>query len=134
MNTAPVEAVGESAPELWASLLSSAAMLFIVLAVLVGVLLLMKRLANQRGGLTEKGMMKTLATMPVAPKQRIALVEVLGEKYLIGISPQSITHIARIESEIEPQPPAPRRPESYFLSLLKRKSDPPPNDEPDNAK
>ena len=64
-----------------------------------------------------------LASMYVAPKERIALVDVLGEKLLIGITPQQISFLARIEDgkNICEAHPAENSPAGFFKALLKRK-------------
>lgn len=40
--------------------------------------------------------MKTLASFPVAPKQRLTVVEVGGQKLLLGISPDNINYLTEI--------------------------------------
>ncbi|MFW7381835.1 MAG: flagellar biosynthetic protein FliO [Oligoflexus sp.] len=40
--------------------------------------------------------MKTLASFPLAPKQRITLVEVAGQKILLGVSPENINFLTEI--------------------------------------
>jgi flagellar biogenesis protein FliO len=65
--------------------------------------------------------------MYVAPKERIALVDVLGEKILIGITPQQISFLARIEDDKDLcSAQMSESPGGFFKSLLKRKlqSDP----------
>jgi flagellar protein FliO/FliZ len=111
-------------PELWANLLNSFGMLLLVLAILILVMWLLRRyLWNQ--GAAQQGFIRMLASMYVAPKERIALVDVLGDKLLIGITPQQITLLARIEdgkdicSTRQPEKPS----EGFFKSLLKRNID-----------
>ena len=64
-----------------------------------------------------------LASVYVAPKERIALMDVLGEKLLIGITPQQISFLARIEDEkdICETRLAENSPGGFFKALLKRK-------------
>ncbi len=66
-----------------------------------------------------------LASMYVAPKERIALVDVLGEKFLIGITPQQISFLARVEDkeDVCADRPAEKLPGGLFKTLLKRKID-----------
>lgn len=107
-------------PELWFSLLKSAATLCIVLALLVGVLFLMRRLFVQRGALGGAEIIKTVAVQYVAPKERVILLDVLGEKLLIGATPQAITLLSRLPAACQvPAPPAPA-PAGLFKDLLKR--------------
>lgn len=107
-------------PELWFSLLKSAAMLCIVLALLIGALYLMRRLFAQRGALGDAGIIKTLATQYVSPKERVILLDVLGEKVLIGATPQTINLLARLPAECQAPEPAAPNSAGFFKDLLKR--------------
>jgi flagellar protein FliO/FliZ len=113
-------AAAAAPPELWFSLLKSAAMLCIVLALLIGALYLMRRLFAQRGALGGAEIIKTLATRYVAPKERVILLDVLGEKLLIGATPHTITLLARLPVECQvPVPPVPGS-AGFFQELFKR--------------
>ncbi len=113
-------AAAAAPPELWFSLLKSVATLCIVLALLVGVLFLMRRLFAQRGALGGADIIKTLAVQYVAPKERVILLDVLGEKLLIGATPQAITLLSRLPAACQvPSPPAPGS-AGLFKDLLKR--------------
>ncbi|MGD8543081.1 MAG: flagellar biosynthetic protein FliO [Desulfobacteraceae bacterium] len=113
-------AAAAAPPELWFSLLKSAATLCIVLALLVGVLFLMRRLFAQRGALGGADIIKTVAVQYVAPKERVILLDVLGEKLLIGATPQAITLLSRLPAGCQvPSPPAPGS-AGLFKDLLKR--------------
>ncbi len=85
---------------LWYTLLKSAAMLFIVLGILIAVLYVIKRLFYQQGH-AGQGAIKMLATCHIAPKERLILVDVLGEKILLGSTPQSINSLAVIKNDLE---------------------------------
>ncbi|MFO7497186.1 MAG: flagellar biosynthetic protein FliO [Desulfobacterales bacterium] len=113
-------AAAAAPPELWFSLFKSAAMLCIVLALLIGALYLMRRLFAQRGALGAADIIKTLATQYVAPKERVILLDVLGEKLLIGATPHTITLLARLPAGC--QAPVPLVPGSagFFKELFKR--------------
>ena len=65
-----------------------------------------------------------VASMHVAPKERIALVDVLGEKFLIGITSQQISFLARIEDDkicALPEDSFRPREADFSKSLLRRK-------------
>ena len=83
-----------ASPELWGTMLQSFGMLLLVLAVLVLVLWLMRRYLAHPGGAGRQGVIRMIASLYVAPKERVALVDVLGEKLLIGITPQQISFLA----------------------------------------
>ncbi len=108
---------------MWATMLKSFSMLLVVLAILILVMWFLRRYFAQSGATGKQGIIQMLASMYVAPKERIALVDVLGEKILIGITPQQITFLARIEDEEDIC--STRQPEKYaggfFKALLKGK-------------
>lgn len=112
-----------ASPELWATLLKSFGMLLLVLAILILVLWLMRRYFTYSAPAGQQGIIRMLASVYVAPKERIALVDVLGEKLLIGITPQQISFLARIEDEkdICEARLAENSPGGFFKALLKRK-------------
>ncbi len=119
MNTMSSDPSVLVTPDLWITLLKSAAMLSIVLAVVICVLLLIKRLFHYRGGYGEHGVIRMLASCYVAPKERILLIDVMGEKILIGVTTQSITCLANMGKVKEPEiinDPASR---GAFMNLLK---------------
>ena len=66
---------------------------------------------------------RMVASMYVAPKERIALVDVLGEKLLIGITAQQISFLARIEDDKDLcDSQKAEAPGGFFKTLLRRKT------------
>lgn len=97
-------------------------MLLVVLGILILVLWLIRRYASFQGSGGQQGVIRMVASTYVAPKERIALVDVLGEKILIGITSQQISFLARIEDERNIC--SLRKEETsggFFKTLLKRK-------------
>jgi flagellar protein FliO/FliZ len=92
-------AVEAGAPELWGTMLRSFGMLLVVLGILLLVLWLLRRYSLHQGSGAKQEVIRMVASLYVGPKERIALVDVLGEKILIGITPQQISYLARIEDE-----------------------------------
>lgn len=117
----PVDPGVAAAPEFWSAMLKSFGMLLIVLGVLIAVLWLIKRYVGQQSGMGKPGVIQLLASMYVAPKERIALIDVLGEKILIGITSHQINFLARIQDEENVCPEDSPVPDGFFKSLLKRK-------------
>lgn len=122
MNTINAEPQAVLAPDLWLTLLKSVAMLCVVLGILIGLLLLMKRFLDSRGSHAERGIIKVLASYYIAPKERIMLIEVLGERILIGVTPQSINRLATIANDREMEVRDRNAPSGFFLNLLKGKT------------
>ena len=86
-----------SQPDLWGTGLKTFAMLCIVVAVLILVLFLMKRFFYLKNGSGHGQFIKILSSHHVSPKERIALIDVVGEKIVIGITPENITFLTKIE-------------------------------------
>lgn len=81
--------------------LKTAVMLLIVLALLFGVLYIMKRFSffqRESGG---KQLIKVIATKHLSPKERIEVVEIEGEKIVVGISANNITFLTKLKDSYE---------------------------------
>lgn len=83
--------------DIWLAGLKTFAMLLIVLGCLILVLYLMKRFFYQKGGLRQGNLIRVLSTYHVTPKGRVTLIDVAGEKLLLGITPENITCLGKIE-------------------------------------
>jgi len=107
-------------PDLWMTLLKSGMMLCIVLAVLFGVLYWMKRLLAGQSRFQGQGVIRQIASHHLAPKEKVVLLDVLGEKILIGITSQSISCLAKIESKKDFNVPKKTESKGLFAGLLKK--------------
>lgn len=72
------------------------AMLLIVLALLVSVLYAMKRGLLFGRGANGNTIIKVLSSLHLTPKERIEVIEILGEKILLGITPSNISFLAKL--------------------------------------
>ena len=72
------------------------AMLFIVLGFLVLVLYLMKRFLLLRRGVKGDLFIKILSSLHLSPKERIEVIEILGEKIVLGVTPGNISFLTRL--------------------------------------
>ncbi len=86
-------------PGLWLMMLKSMGMLCIVIAVLVGVLFLVRHLTEKRSGKTNKSLIQLLSSFHVSPKEKVMLLDVVGKKILIGVTQQTINCLAVIEDD-----------------------------------
>ena len=93
-------------------------MLSLVLGILLAVLYLIRRFYGNYTGAPDRGIIRTLATHYVAPKERIVLLDVLGEKILIGVTPQQINHLATISSDQEVNIPQGLEKPKFFSNFL----------------
>lgn len=80
--------------EIWAAFLKSGAMLAFVIALLVSLLYMVRRFSPM--GRTSKGRkeIRVLEAHHLAPKEKLVLVNVLDQKILLGVTPQTITTLA----------------------------------------
>ena len=120
MNPAAGNPNGMASAELWVTLLKSAAMLSLVLAVLIGVLFLIRRLLYGNGRISGREMIRTIASSHVAPKERIVLVEVLGEMLLLGVTPHTINCLAKFPTDGRPEIPEAPSPDRFFPDFFKK--------------
>ena len=90
-----------SQPDLLEATLKTFAMLCVVLGLLILILYLIKRFFYLRNSSSDEKLIKVIAASHLAPKARIALVEVMGKKLVIGVSQDSIRFLTNIESSEE---------------------------------
>ena len=72
------------------------AMLCLVLGLLIVVLYLMKRFFFLRRKKEGNLFIKILASMALSPKQRIEVIEIMGEKIVLGVTPESIRFLTKL--------------------------------------
>ena len=72
------------------------AMLFLVLGLLVLVLYFMKRFLLLRRGAKGDSLIKVLSSLHLSPKERIEVIEVSGEKIVLGVAPGSISFLTKL--------------------------------------
>ena len=87
---------GISNPDFLHAGLKTVAMLFIVLGLLVLVLYLMKRFLFQRKGIRGDISINVISSLHFSPKERIEVVEILGERLLLGITPGNINFLTKL--------------------------------------
>ena len=76
----------------------------IVLALLLGSLWLIKRLATPRGAAAG---LKVLGAVPVGPRERVVLVEIGGQVLVLGVTPSSVRTLHTLPADaIQPDPGA----------------------------
>ncbi len=85
-------------PGFWMMMLKSIGMLCVVLAILAGLLFLFKLLAERRTGRTSKNHIHLLSSFHISPKEKLMLIDVVGEKLLIGVTQNTINTLAVIDN------------------------------------
>jgi flagellar protein FliO/FliZ len=97
MNGSEIRGLDASPPEFWMLLMKSAGMLCIVLAVLILFLYLLKRFLAFKGIQHRPDVIQMLASYHLSPRQRVLLLDILGEKIPLGVTSQQITFLGRID-------------------------------------
>jgi flagellar biosynthetic protein FliO len=85
-------------PDLWTAGLKTFGTLCIVIGILIVVLFFVKRFLYRDSKFGQGQLLKMLSSYHVGPKQRIALIDVAGEKLVIGITPENLTCLTKIEN------------------------------------
>jgi len=88
---------GMSELNLFSTGLKTLAMLFIVLGLLILVLYLIKRFLLLRRGAKGDRLIKVLSSLHLSPKERIEVIEISGEKIVLGITPGNISFLTKIK-------------------------------------
>lgn len=76
--------------------LKTMAMLFLVLGLLVLVLYVMKRFLFLRRGVKGNLFIKVVSSLHLSPKERIEVIEISGEKIVVGITPGNISFLTKL--------------------------------------
>jgi flagellar protein FliO/FliZ len=83
-------------PELINTGLKTIAMLFIVLGVLIFVLYIMKKFMLPKKIGKGELIVKVVSSLHLSPKERIEVIEISGERIVVGITPGSINFLTKI--------------------------------------
>jgi len=77
--------------------LKTAGMLFIVLGLLVLVLYIMKRFFLFSPGSKGDSLIRVVSSMHLAPKERIEVLEIEGERIVLGVTPGRISFLTKLD-------------------------------------
>ncbi|MBW1752189.1 MAG: flagellar biosynthetic protein FliO [Deltaproteobacteria bacterium] len=83
------------------TVLKTIAMLFIVLGFLILVLYLVKKFILPKGKVKGDMLIKVLSTLYLSSKERVEVIEISGEKIVVGVTPGSISFLTKL-SDIKP--------------------------------
>jgi len=86
--------------DMWLAFIKTAGMLFIVIAALVLLLYVIRRFSSAGGVKTGKTVIKVIGMHHFSPKEKVVLLDVLDEKILIGVTPQTITSLGTVKKEL----------------------------------
>ena len=77
------------------------AMLFIVLGVLVLVLYIMKKFISPKGRGKGELIIKVVSSLHLSPKERVEVIEISGERIVVGITPGNINFLTKLSRHKE---------------------------------
>jgi len=72
------------------------AMLFVVLGFLILVLYLVKKFILPKGKAKGDMLIKVLSTLHLSSKERVEVIEISGEKIVLGVAPGSICFLTKL--------------------------------------
>lgn len=88
------------APDLFSSAVKMVSALAITLGILFLIFYLLKSVFARRGGaLGSRGLIRVISTTYLGGKRSLILADIAGKKLLLGLSPQAITLLAKIDSQ-----------------------------------
>jgi flagellar biosynthetic protein FliO len=88
-------------PELINTGIKTIAMLFIVLGVLILVLYIMKKFMSPKGKGKGELIIKVVSSLHLSPKERVEVIEVSGERFVVGITPGNINFLTKLRRNQE---------------------------------
>ena len=83
-------------PQLINTGIKTMAMLFIVLGVLVLVLYIMKKFMSPKGKGKGEFIIKVVSSLYLSPKERVEVIEISGERIVVGITPGNINFLTKL--------------------------------------
>ncbi len=83
-------------PEFLNTGLKTIAMLFIVLGILVLVLYIMKKFMSPKGKGKGELIIKVVSSLHLSPKERVEVIEISGERIVVGITPGNINFLTKL--------------------------------------
>jgi len=81
--------------------LKTTAMLFVVLGLLVLVLYVMKRFVLAHRGAKGDPGIQILSTLHLSPKERLEVIEISGERIVLGVTPGNIRFLIKLNEKNE---------------------------------
>ncbi|MEZ9199350.1 flagellar biosynthetic protein FliO [Shewanella sp. 10N.286.54.B9] len=98
LGTVAATAEKSAAPSSVATLASMVGGLIVVLLLIFALAYMVKRLNLVP---SSQGVLKTLAVTPLGQKEKLVLVEVDGQQYLLGVTPHQVNLVDKLSEPVE---------------------------------
>jgi flagellar protein FliO/FliZ len=106
--------------EIWVAFARTFSMLVLVLAVLLLVFYLIKRFSTLNHFKGGKNHIRIISAHHFSAKEKLVLVDVMGEILLLGVTPQNISKLSSVDHPMESLPHEPKS-TFRFSEFLSRK-------------
>jgi flagellar protein FliO/FliZ len=87
--------------EIWFAFARTFSVLLLVLAVIILVFYLIKKFSTVKGVKGGKDFIKVLTIHHLSPKEKLVLLDVLGDTILIGVTSTNISKISSFETDMD---------------------------------
>ncbi len=87
--------------EIWFAFIKTFSMLFLVLAVVILFFYFIRKFFTAKGVKGGKDFIKILSMHHLSPKEKLVLINVLGDTILIGVTPVNISKISSIDTDMD---------------------------------
>lgn len=87
--------------DMWFAFVRTFSMLLLVLAAVIFIFYLIKKFSTAKGVLGNKNFIKVLNVHHLSPKEKLVLLNVLGDTILIGVTSTNISKISSFDTDID---------------------------------
>ena len=87
--------------DIWFAFIKTFSMLFLVLAMVIFVFYFVRKISTSKGVKGGKDFIKVLSMHHLSPKEKLVLLDVLGDTILIGVTPTNISKIFSIDTAMD---------------------------------
>ncbi len=91
----------KTSSDIWFAFGQTFSMLALVLALLILTFYLIKKFSTVKGIKGSKDFIQTLTVHHLSPKEKLVLINVLGETILVGVTASNISKIASFDKDID---------------------------------